>query len=758
MSKIYGFFFYILFSAAFCGAVFAQNGATIRGTVTDATANVALHNVVVSIVQTKQTAQTDESGNYEINGVSAGTYTILAHIEGFSDAVRTINVDGAAAQTVDFKLSLTGLREEVTVSASGAEQTVFDSFQTVNSIGQNRIIERAATSLGEVLEGETGVAKRSFGTGSARPVIRGFDGDRVLIAQDGVRTGSLGSQSADHGEPIDTINVERIEVLKGPATLLYGSNALGGVVNVITSENDYHDDLRGFATAFGGTNGAQAGASGGAEYGWRKFLFRAGGTAQRIGDFSTPLGKIPNSASRSSSFNGGIGYYSTKAFLNFNYSYDVRLFGVPYAALFEAEETADRAAVSERAAVSAELPPTPDEEIDLRMRTHLYRLSGGFRDLNAPVSGISYSLNFSDYRHKEIENNVAGTIFNNDVFSYRTMFEQRAYRKMTGRFGFDGYERSYRTDGAEQLIEGKVRQKNLAAYALEEFNFDRVRFQFGGRVENNRLRAENPELRDRSFTGISGSAGIRFNLWNGGALVANATSAYRAPALEELYNNGAHVGTVTFEIGSQNLKRERANGLDFSLRHLSRRFRFDTDVYFYDIKDFVYLAPLDADGDGEIDVRSGLPTAAYNQKDSRFIGAELNLQGDFNDNFGVFVSADTVSARLKDGDIPLPRITPPRLRTGLEFRLRGLNVRPELVFVGKRGLGDIFITETPTAGYGLFNLNASYSFTRKHSAHIFSVNGFNLNNKLYRNHLSFVKDLVPEFGRGARFSYTLRFF
>ena len=137
--------------------------------------------------------------------------------------------------------------------------TVFDSFQTVNSVGSTRIAERAATSLGEVLETETGVAKRSFGPGSSRPVIRGFDGDRVLVLQDGVRSGSVGSQSGDHGETVDPLSAERIEVVKGPGTLLYGSNALGGVVNVIGHhEDEAHDGVRGF-TGVAGSADKQAG-------------------------------------------------------------------------------------------------------------------------------------------------------------------------------------------------------------------------------------------------------------------------------------------------------------------------------------------------------------------------------------------------------------------------------------------------------------------------------------------------------------------
>ena len=143
------------------------------------------------------------------------------------------------------------------------------------------------------------------------------------------------------------------------------------------------------------------------------------------------------------------------------------------------------------------------------------------------------------------------------------------------------------------MIQGKVKQNSFSVFGLEELNFGRVSFQFGGRVERNTYDPENPLLIARDFTGFSGAAGIRVALWEGGAFVANYTNSYRAPALEELYNNGPHVGTVSFEIGNPNLRRERSNGIDLSLRHRSNRARAEFNVFYYRINDFVYFAYVD---------------------------------------------------------------------------------------------------------------------------------------------------------------------
>lgn len=765
MKRLFLFSGFILLSVC---AVFGQTAASIKGTVTSQVNGAALHGVSVQIIQLRQSAETDDQGKYEFSGIAPGRYTLVTHIEGFSDQTTSVVLVGGATATVDFNVSLTSLREEVTVTATGSEESVFESFQSVNSVGGTRIREQASTSIGEVLERESGVGKRGFGPGSSRPVIRGFDGDRVLVLQDGARNGSLSSQSADHGEPVDTMNLERLEVIKGPATLLYGSNAIGGVVNAVTTdEEEPHSGARGYFTGLGATNNRQGGVSGGVEYGFNKFLLNVHGNTLREGDFRTPLGTIPNSSSRAYGGGTSLGYYGSKGFLNGSFNVDRRRYGVPYAPLFEegsllnADGEYDIYAIQNQ--FRNELPENPDEAIDLRMKRNNYRLRGGFHDLKGAIERGNFYIDYTNYRHEEIETadgvDEVATNFFNDTFSYRAMFQQKNYGKLSGRFGFEGFRRSYMTEGAESLIDGEVKQNNFAAFALQELSFDRVALQFGARVENNRYKPANTTLYDeRSFTGFSGAVGARFRLWEGASFVTNFNSSYRTPALEELYNEGPHIGTVTFEIGDQDLRRERSNGIEFSLRQRLNRVRFNGSIFYYNIDNFIFLAPQDVDGDGDVDVEDNLPVGAYSQGKARFVGADVSMNADITKWLGTFIIADTVKAELRDGGRPLPRITPLRVRVGADIRYKGLSVRPEGVFVKGKDAGNIFSLETPTAGYNLFNLNASYSITSEHFAHVFSVGTSNLGNTLYRNHLSFIKDLAPEPGRGARFSYTLRFF
>lgn len=758
--------------------VFSQTGGTIRGTILSDVNNAPVSGVSVQITQLRRNVETDGNGSYEFVGIPDGNYTVITHIEGFSDRAQSVRLSGGSA-TADFRISLAALTEEVTVTATGSEESIFESFQTVTAVGTTKIREQANTSIGEILEREAGVGKRSFGPGSSRPTIRGFESDRVLILQDGIRNGSLGFQSGDHGEPVDALNLERLEVIKGPATLLYGSNAIGGVVNAVTGdEDDAHPGIRGSFSGLGATNNRQGGVSGSLEYGYKKFLMNGAASILREGDFRTPLGQIPNSASRSTGGNFGSGYFSEKYFIHGGIAVDRRRYGVPYAPLFEegafltgdCDEDPkegkgepcqfDIFAIRDQFANS--LPEVPEEQIDLKMRRNNYRFRGGFRDVKGPIAQGNFFIDFSDYQHEEIETedgvDEIATTFTNDVLSYRAAFKQAKYKNLTGQFGFEGFRRSYLTVGAESLIDGRVRHNSFSAFTLQEISFDRVALQFGGRIENNRYRPANPEYPNRDFTGFSGAAGVRFRLWEGAAFVTNFSTSYRAPGLEEIYNLGPHIGTVTFEVGNLDLTRERSKGIELSLRQNFKRVRLNGSYYYYDIDNFVYLAPQDENDDGLVDVEDGLPVGAFFQNDSRFTGFDLTADFDITNYLGAFVSADIVSARLKNLDTAVPRIPPARLRLGIDARYKGLSVRPEVLFASKKDFDNTFELETPTTGYRLFNINASYVYAKETYAHIFTVGGTNLGDKLYRNHSNFIKDILPEQGRGLKASYTIRFF
>jgi iron complex outermembrane receptor protein len=712
-----------------------QTGTTtLSGTVSLGDSGSLVHGATVTILQLRKVAYTDENGKYEFQGIPAGHYEVAAHLSGVPDAVQSVDVTSGNANTLNIQLHISGMKEQVTITATGEQQAVSSSIQSVDVIGSTDLAKKNPASLGAALENEAGVAKRSFGPGTERPVIRGFDGDRVLVLQDGNRIGALGFESGDHAEPIDLLTVERVEVVKGPATLLYGSSAIGGVVNVIEGHDAVHKGATGYLSGIASSNSNQAGGSGGIEYGTGPWLFWANGGGQRNGNYKTKLGEVPNSFSRTYGLGTGLGYYADKGFFSFNYQRSRLKYGIP----FDPAET-------------------DPEAVFLNPHRDSFKFSGGFRQGGSFLEAGTFTVQYNRYTHSETtaDTGVVNTSFNNKTLVYNGMFDQKRKGRLSGRFGFWGLHRDFSSAGEEALAPPTT-QNAIAGFALETIDFERASLQFGGRIENNRYdptaTAEKGILPKRSFTGFSGAVGLRVPTWTGGAFVANYSHSYRAPALEELYNNGPHGGNVTFEIGDSALNRELSNGLDFGIRHSSKRVRVEASGFYYHIDNFVYLAPT-----GEVDEDSGLNIADYKQGTARFFGTEARFDAQLHPKVWLNLGTDFVNAELTSTHTPLPRIPPLRGRVGLELHLvKSLILNPEVVMANHQDR--IFPIETPTAGYTVFNLAGSYLIARPHAAHIITFNAFNLGDRVYRNHLSFIKDFAPEMGRGVRATYTVRFF
>jgi len=710
---------------------FPQNPATtgtIRGVVRIGPFGTIARNAVVTIAETKRSVLTNGSGAFEFDRVPSGKYQLIVHLDRVPDVVKTVEVT-SGTQTINFELTLAPVNEQVTVTATGSAEAIGSSYQSVNSVGALELAQKNPISIGEALDYQLGVAKRSFGPASGRPVIRGFDGDRVLVLEDGLRLGGIASQSGDEVEPIDVLSLDRVEIVKGPATLLYGSNAIGGVVNGISTNDVYQPGLSGYLTAFGGTNNQQAGVSAGLKYGFRDFLIFGNVGAQKANDYHTPLGAVLNSFARNGNFDGGAGWFPRKGWLSFTYAYDRRRYGIP---------------------------AKPDE-VDfefLKMQRHSYEVKGGLRDLGGFIEGGDFALSYNDYLNREFEfesdENVTelDSIATNKNFNYRASFNHQRHGKLSGTFGLSGFSRDYKSAG-EEAPAPHTKQNSFAVYGLERVDFERIGFQFGGRVEQNGYSPEG-NFRKRNFVGFSGSAGVRVPLWTGGSFVANYQHSFRAPALEELYNNGPHPGILVFDIGNPNLKAENGDGVDFSLRHNNERVRIEINIYYYRLRNFVFPAFT-----GQTDPASSLRIVNYTQGNSRYVGSEASIEARVLSGLWLNGQVGYVQAELTQQNKPLPRIPPLRGTLGLDWRHRAISVRPELILANRQRR--LFDHENPTAGYGLFNLSASYTIVTRRVAHVFSVGAYNLGDKLHHNHLSFIKEFAPEIGRNVRINYTLRF-
>ena len=744
--------------------VYAQPSSTVRGSVTFTASGDPVHGAVVLIVGPSLVALTDEDGTFDIQNVPTGTHEILAQREHLTAARQTVTVRAGEATLVDFTLDLTTVHEDLTVTATaGGQTTTFEAFNAISTLDAFDLVTDAQGTLGEALQHEPGVANRSFGPGASRPIIRGFDGDRVLLMEDGIRSGDLSSQSGDHGATIDPNGLERVEIVRGPATLLYGSNAVGGVVNAITPHENYRESpvpgTHGqFSVDTGSANG-QAGTNASVQNNSGRLVTWAGGGTRSTGDYDTPSGTIVNSATDLSTGRAGIGYLGGRLFASGGVQIEDSRHGIPFAGAFEG-------ATGEAAAADA-------PQIDLASRRRVGRFDAGIRNLTTGViEGVRVVFNIIDWEHDELETEgpekTLGTSFDNRAYVLRAEVNQRQNGRLAGKFGVWSKVRRYVATGEEALAPA-TDQTALAAFAYEELDFGRIRVQVGGRVERNAYtvdpRAETApddgdgapldaglvpsDVSDRTFTGASASAGIQVDIGQDMAFVANVTRSHRAPALEELYNFGPHVGNLVFEIGDPDLEREATVGLDLSLRHQSPRFRSTLNAYVYDIDSFVFPGV----GDAVID---GLRIAPFLQGDSRFIGFEATASAELADALWVNVGLGMVDAELTESGESLPRIPPLRGQVSIDFPYRGFTISPEWSFAATQN--QIFRNESATTGHSVLNVKASYVWPLQHVAHILSVTGYNLTDELYRSHTSFIKELAPELGRGVKLAYSMRFY
>jgi iron complex outermembrane recepter protein len=756
----------------------AQTGGTIRGRVITSSAKTPLPLVSVLLVQPNRSVETAGDGSFEFQNVPPGEYDVAVAAAGFAAEIARVSVTADGRETLEFQLKVSPISQDITSTANGREVPAARAFRTVNTLDSFDLAQKNATSLGVVLQDEPGVATRSFGPGTSRPVIRGFDGDHVLIMEDGIRTGTLSSQSADHGEPIDVLAIERLEVLKGPATLLYGSEATGGVVNAISGRHQFKEGRPSsfhttITTSAGSVNRAGAGAIA-FDYGFRNWRTWGSAANQKTGDYRSAHGRVDNSGSRLTNGVIGAGWYGHSKYGAVSYEYGDGILGIPLTPGVVDETTGD---------ISRAIP------VDVSFFRRNVRLSGGMRDFRRWIDGARASVAYTSWNHVErellVNPSVRNTFVNKD-YTFQLFVDQKRHERWNGTVGIYGTRKKFSAGGLDPVAPG-VRKDSAAVFALEELGFDVVRLQFSGRFEYTKYRPDQPEpvvlpapepepepkqpeeeeegadtpepepaapiviqgfRAHRRFTAASGAIGISVPAWRNGTLVANFSHSYRPPALHELYNDGPHAGSGMFEIGNDNLDNERTNGIEVSVRHLTNKLRANGSYYFNRVDGLVFLA---ATGNQ----RENLTEAAFVQNDALYSGFEGGFDAQLRPAIWFSAGADYVWAELRETKTPLPRIPPLRGRAGFDFLYRGITIKPEVVIADAQHR--LYSNETRTPGYTTFNLRMSYTIIRANASHHIALNGFNLANRFYLNHLSFIKDTAPEARRGVKVTYSVRF-
>jgi iron complex outermembrane receptor protein len=702
-------------------------GATIRGRVTHHDTHEAVPGARVLVEELNQEATSGSDGTYAIGPVAAGTYHLRITAQGFgpSRIETTVQAQPAAAQplTVDIELEPELHYSEV-LSVSPNARDPFESYQPTTVLSGQDLTIQTAGSLGAVLQNQPGVAQRSFGPGPSRPVIRGLDGDRVLLLENGQRIDDLSSQSADHGVPINPAAASRIEVVRGPATLLHGANAIGGLVNIVTDviPTKRVERTEGSTQVDFGSAASEAAGAADITVGDGRFALHAGGSGRRTGDVDTPLGAVENSQSRSGFGHVGASLITDKGYFGGAYQYDDTKYGIPI---------------------------VEDGNITLTPRRHSVSARAESRGLTGPISSVRASFGVRRYRHDELEGDEIGTRFKNDTTQFEVLANtQPLFTRLQGTYGVSGLVRAFDAQGEEALAP-PIDQNNISAFTYQELPFSHVTVQFGARVEHTSFTPDSAsDLIDRDFTNVSGSAGVLFRPSDATTVAVSLARAVRNPALEELYFFGIHPGNFAFEIGNDQLDAEKALGFDASFRWRLARASGEVSYFRNSIDNFIFRNPTG-------DVEDDLPVIRFTGGDSVLQGVEAHTDIEISQSWVAEVGFDAVRGELSATSEPLPRIPPYRFRTGLRYRYNALQAGGDVVIAGKQDR--VFAAETPTDGYATLKLFGVYSLQQGKLMHTFTARLDNATNETYYNHLSFIKDFVPEMGRNFKFVYGVRF-
>jgi|CXWL01.1.fsa_nt_gi iron complex outermembrane receptor protein len=621
-------------------------------------------------------------------------------------------------------------------------------------------------TIGETLSHQPGVSATSFGPNASRPVLRGFQGERVRVLSDGIGSFDVSNTSVDHAVVINPLTADRIEVLRGPSALLFGSSAIGGVVNVVDSriprkipDEAIHADL--LATYGSAANERSGGArvdvplsdrfvvhfdgsyvkTGGLKIGGHVLTpaLRAQAAASAdpaIAALADLKGKLPNSAGRTWEVAGGAAYVTSNANLGFSVSRYDSLYGVPIRYSLD--------------------PAVEAESVRLDVKQTRIDVRGEINPASGFIESIRLRGGYADYRHNELEADGAiGTTFNNQGGEGRLELVQREQNGWRGAIGSQIVLRKLNIIGAEKFLpESKTQQYGL--FTTQSFDLGALRAEAGGRVEHSIVSAaadailSNPDLR-RSFTSLSGSLGASVEVANGWRIGLNASYTQRAPSPEELFPNGPHAGTQAFEIGDPTFGKEKSTGLEAILRGSGDGYSLSASFYYSWFKGFIFETQTGA-------IQDDLPVFQFGQADARHYGAEIEASvklatiGNFAINLdGV---GDFTRASIKGGG-PLPRIPALRLLSGLEAQSDTITGRIEVEWVD--GQNRIAAFETPTKGYTMVNGSLSLKPFGADSKFNLTLSANNIFDVDARRHASFLKDYAPLGGRDVRIGLRFAF-
>lgn len=718
----------------------------------------------------------------------------LAASLGFACAATPALADTAAAEAEAQTQSATSAAAEaeddvhnrqtgtIIVSAAGLKEL---DLLAGTSVVEIRDIQRDAVTgqIGDLLTKLPGVSSTSFAPGSSRPVLRGQQGERVRVLVDGVGTADVSNTSVDHATSIEPITVERIEVLRGPAVLLYGSQAIGGAVNVIDKriptrmpDEAFHLDAFAGIDSAADTRTAAASLDVGltnnlvfhVDGSWRKSNdFRIGGfqvsnalradlladaeeeeeegeleEAAELREAANRRGRVPNSGAESWTVNAGLGLVLGESTFGAAVGWYDSNYGVPNRPGAGHHHHGEDGEEEEGEEEGEELVTIGLRQFRADFKGDVFLGEGAFERLKLRVG-------YSDYTHTEFEGTEVGTVFDSTSIEARAELVQNTGGALRGASGVQYLHRDFFAVGAEAYVPPNLTEQ-VALFTLQEWGTGPIQIEAAGRAEFTNVRAQTLGI-ERDYDTFSGALGLVYQGIEGVRIGINGSRAERAPSAEELFSDGPHIATQAFEIGDVDLRTERAWGLEAYARGRIGAGTFNLTAFRQWFKNYIYL---DETGEEEDD----LPVFQYLQQDADFWGVEAELNYPIIDT-GSFrlltdLRASYVEAELDNGT-NVPRIPPLSLLGALEAQTDAFDLRGEVQWFDAQNRVTAF--ETPTDSFTLVNAMAAWRPLANNrnvtllvaADNIFDVNG--------RRHASFTKDFVPLMGRNFRASVRMSF-
>ena len=743
------------------GTASAQS-SSLAGRVTDVETGAPLPGASVAVPSLDRGASADADGRFSITGLPAGPARVVVSFVGYRSAVQTVEVAGATALDVSLAPSIVEA-PDVTITARARASDVLSTPQSVGVVDDAQLDRASGATPFEALDEIAGVRLLSTGPGIAKPVIRGLTSQRVLVINDGVRQEGQG-WGDEHAPEVGSADVDRIEVVRGPLSLLYGSDALGGVVQTTPADLFAAEaPLRGEASVSGETVAQQTegtlalgGVTGGLGYEVRGGLLRGG-------LLRTPDGLVPNTALDTETLSGRLG---TRLGDRGRLSVEAGTFRQSLG-LFEAEDGAallsdatDRFAIAmprqsvahDRALVRLDLPLGPErlEVVTAVQQNHRQEFEEHGEETHDEEDEAHGDEPALDLRLRTLTADAR--------------LHHRPLGRVFGVVGASGMVQENATFGEETLIPAAT-TVNAAVYAAEQLVTGPLTLDAGLRLDARTIDVnDNSDLgvvaQTRSFTALTGAVGAALQLRPDLSVSANLGRAFRAPILQELFGDGVHEGTLRYERGDPTLTPETSLALDGVVRYL-------TPHVYAEVSGFVnaidgYIVPR---ATGEVDPESGFDVYQFTQADARLEGVEgrVDVHPHALHGLGLHLAGDVTRGTDREAGTPLPFVPPARLQTAVEYRAervgpaRDVEARFGPTFVSAQRRDEI-PEEVPTDAYTVWSASASASFPVGATTLTPTLAIDNLTDAAYVDPLSRYRPFgVPAPGRSVRLALRATF-